>query len=293
MPHLSLLLVEDNPGDARLLAEMLAGAFEPPPEVVTAGALAQARSALAEHEFDCALADLTLPDADGLEVLDMMSADACTVPLVIVSGRSDEQFALRAVQSGAQDYLIKGRFDEHGLTRTIRHAIERKRIDHELSQLALYDGLTGLPNRALFLDRLGLALARARAGKTSVSVLHVDLDGYRAVNDRVGYEAGDAVLIEVSRRFRDAVPASDTVARIGGDSFAFVVELESEREVHLVSGRILGALEPPIVVGRDSVDLEASLGRAMARHTDEPEPLLQKAAVAMHIDKGRDSERRN
>lgn len=290
---LRLLLVEDNPGDARLLSEMFAGAFASPPEVVTAQALGQARSALAEHEFDCVIADLTLPDADGLEVLDVMSTDASTVPLVIVSGRDDEQFALRAVQSGAQDYLIKGHFDEHAVSRTIRHAIERKRLDRELSQLALYDGLTGLPNRALFLDRLALALARVRAGKTGVAVLHLDLDGFRAINDRVGYDAGDAALIELSRRFGEAVAAPDTVARVGGDSFAFIVEIESDPEVQLVSGRILDSLRRPIVVGRECVDLEASMGRALARPSDEPGPLLQRAGVAMHIDKGRDKERRN
>jgi diguanylate cyclase (GGDEF)-like protein len=282
---LRLLVVEDNPGDVRLLREMLAGTFEA--EIVVAGSLQAARSALAEHEFDCALIDLSLPDADGLEVLDVLSTDASTVPVVIISGLADERFALRAVQAGAQDYLLKAQFNEHSIGRTIRYAIERKSLDRELSQLALYDALTGLPNRALYLDRLGVALARASRSGTELAVLHLDLDDFHAVNDQVGYEAGDAVLIEVGRRLEGAVPSPDTVARIGGDSFACVLEVRAEPEIQLASGRILEALAPPIAVDRDVMEIEASIGRAIARPDDSPEALLQRAAVAMHLDKGR------
>ena len=108
------------------------------------------------------LLDLSLPDARRLEALMQLRAAAPEVPIVILSGLQDELLAVKAVQEGAQDYLIKGRVDGDSLGRSISYAIERKQAERELAHQAMHDQLTGLPNRALFMDRLTHALAWSR-----------------------------------------------------------------------------------------------------------------------------------
>ena len=120
------------------------------------------RPAARAARVDCVLLDLSLPDAEGLEALAQVRTVALDVPIIVLSGRSDEVLAVQAVHEGAQDYLIKGQVDARLLARSINYAIERKRAEVELAHQAMHDALTGLPNRALFYDRLGQALNRGR-----------------------------------------------------------------------------------------------------------------------------------
>src|SRR6058998_1009130 len=154
-----VLLVEDNPGDARLVREMLKAGDMTDFEVKHVQRLEEARQALMDGNARCVLLDLSLPDARRLEALMQLRAAAPDVPIVILSGLQDELLAVKAVQEGAQDYLIKGRVDGEGLSRSINYAIERKQAEMKLAHRAMHDPLTGLPNRVLFLDRLTHAVA--------------------------------------------------------------------------------------------------------------------------------------
>ena len=130
------------------------------------------------------------------------AASPPTVPVVVLSGQEDEQVALKAVDHGAQDYLVKRHADSHLLSRAIRHAIQRKETELALARQALHDPLTGLPNRTLFVDRLQVALSRAARGEHRVAVMFLDLDCFKAVNDNFGHDAGDRLLRDVSDRLR-------------------------------------------------------------------------------------------
>jgi DNA-binding NarL/FixJ family response regulator len=131
--ELRLLLVEDNPGDAVLVREMLHTALEDQVELVHVEALEEACAQVLEVEAACVLLDLSLPDAVGLDAVTRMQAAAPDIPIVVLTGLDDETLALSAVQHGAQDYLIKGQVDEVLIARSIRYAIERKRAEVALA----------------------------------------------------------------------------------------------------------------------------------------------------------------
>ena len=133
--RLAILLVEDNPADARLIQEALHDALGEPFTVVAAGRLAPALQEVAQRRFDIIVVDLSLPDSQGIETFTRVQAAAGTTPVVVLTGRDDEELALRAVHAGAQDYLVKGQAAPGPLARALKYAIERQRLLEELREL--------------------------------------------------------------------------------------------------------------------------------------------------------------
>ncbi|QIN79351.1 EAL domain-containing protein [Rubrobacter marinus] len=168
---------------------------------------------------------------------------------------------------------------------------ESKTLENRLAHQAFHDPLTGLPNRALFADRLAHALARlerrgeAPGAKGSVAVLMVDLDNFKVINDSLGHDAGDELLVEVADRLRGCVRPADTVARLGGDEFTLLLEdLSGVGEAALVAKRILAAFVPPFAVGGQEIFVTTSVGIAPGGSgpSGEPEDLLRSADLAMY-----------
>ena len=155
----------------------------------------------------------------------------------------------------------------------------------EMERLALTDGLTGLANRTLLLDRVAQAQARADRGERAPSMLLLDLDGFKTVNDGFGHDAGDRVLVEVARRLIGAVRGSDTVTRLGGDEFAVLMPDVTDEEGVLVARRILDALRAPITLGRSPVWVGASIGLCPGVRGYDAERLLRDADTAMYAAK--------
>lgn len=159
----------------------------------------------------------------------------------------------------------------------------RKALEERLAHLASHDPLTGLPNRSLFAERLAHALDRARARRT---ILYVDLDDFRAINDVHGHDAGDRVLVAVAERLRPVTRGGDTVARLGGDEFAVLLEdLDGEEEAVDVAKRLSERLRPPVLLGRQAVAVRASVGVALASGEVLPDELLRRGDGAMYAAK--------
>jgi diguanylate cyclase (GGDEF)-like protein len=165
-------------------------------------------------------------------------------------------------------------------------ALNDAKAAEETAHQAFHDPLTGLPNRALFLDRLRLASARAQRSGHRVAVLFADLDGFKTVNDSLGHAAGDQLLVAVGQRFDACVRPSDTVGRFGGDEFAILMEdVRDPIAAARIAQRALEALERPFeVLGRE-VYVTASIGIAVGN--ESAQDLLRNADIAMYEAKGR------
>jgi diguanylate cyclase len=279
-----VLLVEDNRGDARLVEELLKEAENGNFAVSHVERLADARQQLMDTGAGCVLLDLSLPDASRLEALMQLRAAAPDVPIVILSGLQDELLAVKAVQEGAQDYLVKGRVDGNAIGRSIAYAVERKHAEMELSHKAMHDALTGLPNRTLFLDRLKHAVMRAKRHHTLMGVMFIDLDGFKPINDTYGHEVGDRLLIALASRLQEGLRGSDTAARFGGDEFVILCEdVAGQQDVVGIAQRVLRSVAEPFVIGAERLSIEASMGIAITDGKgDTAESLIRNADAAMY-----------
>ena len=166
---------------------------------------------------------------------------------------------------------------------------ERKRVEQRVRHLAHHDALTGLPNRALLLDRLRQALRQARRERGRIAVVMLDLDHFKSVNDTLGHPFGDRLLCAVAERLQTTIRESDTLARFGGDEFALVqTRLQEPRGASVLAEKILAALAQPFVLDRQEVRITTSIGIAICpEHGAEPEPLIEHADIALYQAKAR------
>jgi diguanylate cyclase (GGDEF)-like protein len=191
------------------------------------------------------------------------------------------------------ELAVTGLSDARGATAgrvlAFRDVTDRRELERALRQLAYTDRLTGLPNRALFHDRLEQALARAERHSTPVAVLFLDLDRFKTINDSLGHEIGDAVLVMVARRLRGCLRAEDTLARLGGDEFAILLpEIANRSDSRLVTDKCLAALSDPEVIGGHELTVNASIGVAIFPEDGaDVQHLLRSADAAMYRAKAR------
>ncbi len=200
--------------------------------------------------------------------------------LPFVDGRS-HLLEITKVRLLDQDGGIRGIV---GLAADVTERVEHQR---QLEHIAHYDTLTGVPNRALLADRLAQSLARAKRDRGLMAVCYVDLDGFKQINDSFGHDAGDKVLVEVTRRIKDTVREDDTVARLGGDEFVvLLVGLQVAEECVGSLHRMLERINQPIAVRGAVLNISASIGVALYPEDEEDaDTLLRHADQAMYVAK--------
>ena len=190
--------------------------------------------------------------------------------------------AIRWLQCRGRVRCVEGRPVQ--MTGAAQDVTAQRDAAEALAQLALHDPLTRLPNRSLFMDRLGQALRRLDRQNRVLAVLFVDLDRFKTINDRFGHATGDQTLMAVGLRLRELLRPQDTVARLGGDEFVVLCEdLDDDRAAVRVAERVLAALDEPVATGDQQLTCSASIGIALTRRSDvTPDALLRDADMAMY-----------
>lgn len=226
--QLQILLVEGDPADARRLAQMLRAGGLAKFRLRRAHRLREAKRHLQNNRADVALVALSLPDAQGLDVLVEAQQTAPSVPFIALSGTPDDSLAAQALQLGAQDFLVKSEINPGQLARALSFAMARQQAQLHLRSLSLMDELTGLHNRRGF---IGLAEQRlkltSRQGVRSTLVF-IDVDNLKYINDNFGHREGDYALRQIADLLRQCFRDSDILGRLGGDEFCALLSHTEE-----------------------------------------------------------------
>jgi diguanylate cyclase (GGDEF)-like protein/PAS domain S-box-containing protein len=174
----------------------------------------------------------------------------------------------------------------NGIVVNYRDVDERKKLESKLTHQAFHDPLTGLPNRLYFMDRVEKILARVRRTGKPAAVLFIDLDNFKPINDTLGHNVGDQVLVEIGRRLQETLRSVDTASRLGGDEFAVLIEDVQSDKVDVVVERICKTLNAPIITGGQSLDVKASVGICVTETGAETaSELVRNADLAMYLAK--------
>ncbi|MBI5659280.1 MAG: EAL domain-containing protein [Nitrosomonadales bacterium] len=287
----TLLLVDDEENIISALARQLR---EDGYTILRAGSGRQGLELLADHKVGVIISDQRMPEMTGVEFLGKVKGLYPKTVRMVLSGYADLESVKEAINRGAIYKFITKPWDEETLRAVVREAFEHHDLMQKKEQLALeiqsanaamadisldlsrlvaqqntqierisrYDPLTGLPNRLSFLDRLDQELAHALRDNRMVAVMFVDLDRFQQINDSFGHPAADRLLHAVAERLKSCVRASDTVARMGGDEFAFVLaDIKDAKDAGEIARKILDSLaRDPVTVGDNEIFVAASIG---------------------------------
>ncbi|USQ14320.1 diguanylate cyclase response regulator [Legionella lytica] len=282
---LKILLIEDSVGDAMIISKVLQQAMPQAHLLERASTISEALKIVSEQEFDVALLDRTLPDSHGFNGLHSIQNMSPKLPIIFLTGYKDERLALEAIKQGAQDYLFKDQLDANLIKRAIQYAVLRKQFEDVLIIRANFDMLTGLANRMLFENRLEIALAKMRQLGGIISVLLLDLDKFKQVNDTYGHIAGDKLLKEVSSRLKQSLRSYDVVARFGGDEFAILLEnLSDPHQSEIVAKKIASLMDAPFNLSGNELPITLSIGIVNCHNNRyiSSESVLLQADAAMY-----------
>jgi diguanylate cyclase (GGDEF)-like protein len=290
MSTLNLLLIGSSEPEARDIVGALTklgyevnAAHADTPETLAA--------TIIRERWDVAVSNYTLRSLSAESALAIVREHAGDLPFIFISSAAGEEAAVEAMRIGAQDYILKESLFRLGpaVERELRAANlrrERQRQTERVEYLAYHDELTDLPNRTLLNDRLHQGILAAKREARPLSVLVLDLDGFKEINDSLGHHAGDRVLQLVAARLRHALRESDTVARLGGDEFAVLLPHTDTPGAELAANKILQELEAPLVVEEQPLTVRGSIGVAVfPEHGTGEQELLQKSDLAMYVAK--------
>lgn len=309
----TLLIVDDNADNRAVLCDTLDG------EGYTLREAADGLEALEEVEQnppDLILLDIMMPKLDGIECSRKLQASEVTrhIPIILVTALIADEKVVEGLAAGATDYIakpfvgavVRARVRSALRTKMARDEVQRSHTEvehlaeqlreknHELANLALKDSLTGLPNRALLMDRLTQVHARARRNPGErFALLFLDFDGFKLINDSLGHEAGDDLLISIADRLREEIREVDTVAslpsgnmpsRLGGDEFVILLDqLRDSESAIMIADRLQRSLAMPHSIAGQEVISTASIGIATNdRDYETADEMLRDADTAMY-----------
>ena len=289
---LNVLIAEDSEDDAMLIVrELRRGGYEPRMRRVDSAA--DMKEALENGQWDLIITDHNMPSFDSGDALRLAREHDPNIPFILVSGSIGEEIAVDAMKAGAHDYVMKDNLTRllPAIRRELREAENRRA--HQAAQarihhMAYHDSLTGLVNRSEFERRLDEAVERAREDGEVHSLLYLDLDQFKLVNDSCGHLAGDELLRRLSRRLRQGIRDSDTLARLGGDEFGLLLMGCPTQEAEPVARSLIESLRDyAFVCGDRTFKVGASIGLVEIDGSRDSYALLSMADMACYSAKDR------
>ncbi|MBF0381586.1 MAG: EAL domain-containing protein [Magnetococcales bacterium] len=293
----SILIVDDRKENLLALEGLLEGCGA---DIHKASSGNEALSLLLNEDFALVLLDVQMPEMDGFEMAELMRGNDKTrqIPIIFVTAISKEQhYVFKGYDSGAVDYLFKP-IESKILCGKVRVFLElwtkkqqllevleqKSKLEAKLKQQAEFDTLTGLPNRALFHDRLKQALLMVERTKTQGALMFIDLDRFKYINDNMGHDYGDQLLVQAAKRLVSCVRKADTVARFGGDEFTVIIQnIHHESLAELIAKKINAELIKPFKLGVEEVQISGSIGITIFPHDSlDFDELLKNADTAMY-----------
>lgn len=288
---IAVLVVEDDSAYGCLIRARLESA-DPSLHVRVEEDFERALFHLCSGEFQAATIDHQLGSQTGLQLIALARQRGVEIPLVLLTGSEDRTIEREAVAGGASDFLAKSEATGRLLARTVRFNVQRcaasaalAEREQEARHQALHDPLTGLANRAMLDDEVASALLRLQQDPDcGFTLMYMDLDGFKLINDQRGHAVGDAVLVEVAQRLRTGVGAVDCVSRVGGDEFVVLLaQCVREADANRIAELIQAEVEAPLDVDEQSLQVGVSIGiRVVTDAEDSPGELLSAADAAMY-----------
>ena len=267
--------------------------------VIEAGDGEQALTRAREARPDVVLLDVDMPLRNGFDVLSEIKGDPrlADIPVVFITGRTTAEDAVKGLDLGAHDYLRKP-FEAAELAARVHAAVRTKRLqdelrglNEELVRLATTDGLTKLPNRRSLDEELTRLNARSDRHDRPLAVLLMDVDHFKRINDEHGHQTGDAVLVELSRRFRERLRAEDVAGRWGGEEFMVLApDVDADGAGALAEALRARVGETPLMTPAGPIVFTVSVGWTFRAPGDTPAGLVRRADAALYAAKaaGRD-----
>ena len=260
---IKLLIVDDDAVDREQIRRMVSRS-NIQAKISEASSIESSMSYLEHREFDCVIVDYRLGIGSGLTLLDNIRKSVnnhCAV--IMVTGLGDEKIAAEAMRLGASDYLLKNQLKSDQLIHSISSSIQRASLEKKLHDMAHYDSLTGLASRPILIDQLQQAIK----SEQKLAVAYLDLDNFKPINDKYGHETGDFVLKTIAQRLQSTLRKEDTLARIGGDEFIFLLRgaAHTIQEYEILLQEVLIEVNDPIKLAEFScsVQISASVGVAL------------------------------
>ncbi len=280
----TVLVVDDAPDSIEILNQILQGKYR----VLFATSGPQGLTIAKGQRPDIILLDVGMAGMDGYQVCRELKSDPDTrdIPVIFVTGRDQDDDQELGFRIGAADYLTKP--VRPALVRIrVRNQLQLRRSEGLIRQRALYDSLTNLPNRSLIMDRLSFSLNHGRREQKKTALLFIDLDNFKKVNDTLGHDAGDLLLIEVAGLLRRCVREGDTVGRLGGDEFVVILSgIIQMNDVRRVAKSILSGFARPLLVSGMELVTTVSIGIAIGPDNGtDCSALLRNADTAMYQSK--------
>jgi len=279
----NILLVEDNLIDAQLFSEMLCvknkSYLEDKYFVTHIQTAEEALDIDLNDSYDVIFLDINLPGMSGIDAINSINTKCNNTPIVMMTSEDRGDLASKAMMNGCQDYLIKGEHTPSMIKRSIRYALERKRIQNQLLKMAHYDSLTDLLNREAFYIQLNMAVSLAKRKELAIAIFFIDLDNFKSINDSFGHDAGDKILSKVAERLKESTRLHDSVSRFGGDEFVILLNGLGApiSDCENIAKRIIRSVNKPINYEGNMISVGCSIGISnFSNLTDESHTLVRK-----------------